>query len=62
MAFTTAPRDLAVSAMLVVNKSGNDASANAAMAEVLTNYELLETQGERIVGQNIWVNDIEPLL
>ena len=62
MAFTDAPRNLAIFAEVVVNQGGNSARANELMAEVITDFELLELQGKEIIGTKLWEDTIRPLV
>ena len=62
MAFTDAPRNMAQYGLVVVNNSGDNAAANVSFAGVISAYELLETQGRGQVGEEVWTNDIAPLL
>lgn len=62
MAFTDAPRNLGQGVLVLVNTNGGSARAIEKVADVLTNYELLQTQAKGTMGQELWTTKIEPLL
>ena len=54
MAFTDAPRRLAQAILCTVNQDDGASACGDAVEEVLTNYELLESQAKLALGEKLY--------